>query len=238
MENVDLQKLWATIEPENLVKAAYPEMVNNFEASKVKKPTKRKQKKVKDPLEELDSMLQNTSISEIDRKKPRKNKPVKKQTATIDNYFKKAVLNNFVLGQERDIDDPIQTSTPNKKSSSSSFLFKSSFLSDDEECADLSDIIQNIVTREPLIKNTIAAKINEKDVENDSCTFFTNNLKPNDTFEQSFNIITAISDESCDEMEMEEMHEIDEAYKVGNLLNEENSFEICTVPLSERIHLK
>lgn len=125
----------------------YPELVENFELSKVKikKSTKRKKNSNnnnKVNVDDIDEMLKNTSISmEIVKKKPRTIKNKLKSKNNIDNYFKKAITN-------RNNSNPINISfsTPNKKGVT--FDFNMSNLDFDcDDCKDLSNIVDDIVKR-------------------------------------------------------------------------------------------
>lgn len=239
LENVNIEKLWSTIEPQDLVKTTYPKLVAEFEQSKIKikKPTKRKQKKL-DALDELENMLQNTSISKesVVKKKPKKckNKLPDTHAATIDNYFKTAIINNHNLHHEDTEKCGIfYNSTPTKHNYS--FDINASGLEDDN-CHDLSNIVESIIKREP--SNIIQEKLSEinrnlvfNEMQNSS--FFCSSFKPNDLFEQSFNDLKA----SDDDDEIDLITEVPETSK-PKYLTLNDSFEINTTSLFDRIKLK
>lgn len=91
LENVDKVKLYSTVEPQELVREAYKEIVQAWELSKVKvkKPSKRKIKDKKD-VDEITNMLLNTSIT-AEPKAKTKRTCKKKGQAKINTYFKAAV---------------------------------------------------------------------------------------------------------------------------------------------------
>lgn len=241
--------MWSTIEPQKLVQKAYPELVDAFKQSKIKpkKPSKRKQK-VEDPVEEIEGMLKNTSITEQKPKRIRKNLKIDKEnkpTKKIDSYFKKALVNN--LEKQQSVFEEhtnVATSTPSKKREDSvGFDFSGV---EDEDTDDLSDIVQDIVSQEPpkyLLQNLekCGYKLLHKEsdkrkiVENFSdSSFFMINPIENDLFEQTFN-------EMCDRVdndsgESTEEYEI-EADALENCKETDNndSFFISNVPLIDRI---
>lgn len=126
-----LTKELSSIEPQELVEKAYPNLVEAFKQSKIKPPKKAtKRKKPTKAIDELEKKLQNTSLSEP------KVKAVKK---TIDSYFKQAVINNF--------EKKTASSTPIKQKNAS--LIDLSAFDDTKDDADLSDIVNEIVQQKP-----------------------------------------------------------------------------------------
>ncbi|KAF5280105.1 hypothetical protein FQA39_LY18139 [Lamprigera yunnana] len=133
LTDVDLDKLWATIEPQKCVKNAYPELVNNFLQSKIKST------KCKNTAKTIEKRLTNTSFSET------KAKLIKKVNCKpIDSYFKQAILNNAELSL--------------KKSDESLNLDLSKF--GDESDLDVSDIVEDIVKRNVNYLNDVDANLN------------------------------------------------------------------------------
>lgn len=193
LEEVDEAKLWSTIEPQNLVAKAYPDLVSSFEQSKIKKAPKRKQK-TKATVDDLENMLQNTSITET---KAKKQKTTKKQTKTIDNYFKTAVLNSACM------------STPKKQPGVGSFDADLSRFGD-EDCLDLSELIDEITSRKPpqIVRNKL------KEIDLNTSSFFISAPTDNDQFEQSLR--------RCD----------------SNESDSDEDFNLNYVPLYERIKMK
>lgn len=157
---IEQQNELSSIEPQHLIETAYPDLVAAYKKSKIK-PQKRK--KATKKVDELEKMLQNTSISE----------PIaKKKMQTIDSYFKRAVVNNFV--------EKVACSTPVKKGE----LLTSSF-EDDEDDADLSDIVSEIIQQKP---NFFVAQ------QEQNGSFFMGEPAENDVFEATFNELCGIED--------------------------------------------
>lgn len=147
-----IDKELSSIEPQELIEKAYPDLVAAYKQSKIKpqKPSKRKKQ-----IDELEKMLQNTSISEP---------IVKKRIPTIDSYFKRVVEEN-------------KCSTPVKKSD----VLTSSF--EDEDDADLSDIISEIIQQKPNFN-----------LEQQDGSFFMSEPTENDVFEATYNELCGIED--------------------------------------------
>ncbi|RZC40192.1 flap endonuclease GEN [Asbolus verrucosus] len=119
----DIEKLWSTIEPQDLVEKSYPQLVRRFEDSK-----KPKTRKKKNPVEEIDDLMKNLSITKpVAKKKP------KVQKHTLDDFM-------------------VKISTPKKDCPFD--LNQSKF--GDENDLEVSDIVDDIVNREApsLSKNT------------------------------------------------------------------------------------
>lgn len=255
----DLDKLWSTIEPQELVEKTYPELVDAYKQTKIKpkKPSKRK-KKAADPVEEIEGMLKNTSITEKKPKRVRKNLKTDKEnkpTKKLDSYFKKALVNNVVEKQSvLQESENVATSTPSKKRENSKCLDFSGF--EDENITDLSDIVQDIINQEPpmyLLKNLEKCGYKLLQNENDkyenkeihqnvsASSFFMIDPLENDLFEKTFN-------EMCDKVN-NDSGESTEEYDVDEIVLEEckkteideecdDSFYISDVPLIDRIRSK
>lgn len=289
---VDLEQLYSTIEPEDFVQKAHPELVENFELSKVKvkKPTKRK-KKQNDVVDDIEEMLKNTSITmDVVEKKPRKMKSLKtksqnvsKSTKRMDSYFKMAILNRNLSNSKSNVCN----STPKKEVPIDFDMSDLDF--DCDDCNDLSNIVEDIVKRKQPdlildkvkeIKRTLQLdgvevcnfnannnyfmacnnddddmillpNVEDEAIENDCNTsnFFVKSFKANDSFEKSFNKMTAISSDDEDCMEEYELNSsflsrinnkfaVVEELKVDKFSCDDDSFVICTTPLSERIKAK
>lgn len=218
--------MWSTIEPQVLVEQAYPKLVEDFKQSKIKpkKPSKRRK----------NAAVENSSISEPSKKKTRKkkvkNKEIedletslkelkiipKKKIATIDNFLKKALLNN----QKRSLEIFGQTSTPAKSKDDTSELDFSSFLENGND-SDLSDIIERIISRKPdyienLKKNNLDISDSETNSnEMNSSSFFINNPVQNDLFEQTFD------KRDDNEMDSTEEYDYDEDLRYIEASNED-----------------
>lgn len=260
----DSEKFWSTIEPQELVEKAYPDLVDAYKLSKIKlkKPSKRKAK-VKDPVDEIEGMLKNTSITETKPKRIRRNLKNNKEnepTKKIDSYFKKALLNNLVEKQQNVLQEQgtVMTSTPSKKHETSA-CFNFSGLEDDDDLSDLSDIVQDIMKQEPpkyLVQNLekLGYKLLDKETgrkhEEDKevaqnismSSFFMNDPIENDLFEQTFSEMCSKVDN--DSGESTEEYEIDEDVldkcKEAEVQADESddSFFISNVPLIDRIRSK
>ncbi|KAJ8956127.1 hypothetical protein NQ318_016582 [Aromia moschata] len=299
-KNVDPEKLWSTIEPQDLVEKAYPELVRTYKQSKVKpkKVSKRNKKDV--TVDDIEGMLKNTSISQPAPKKTRKPKAAKKisddvenrkssrkgvskfedehlkklensfgelridkpKQNTLDNFLKTAVMNNHKqkAKDKKMLEDEIvigfkdhncQTSTPraiNKNKNLSFDLNMSNF--GDEDDSNLSDIVENIISRkmpqyvEDNIKK-IPFDIAEVDIninyENSSSFFITNPIE-NDLFEQTLNME---DDESTEEYECDENNlnnscdkQQDDEELQENIDEENESFCDKYIPLYERLKKK
>lgn len=165
-----LTKDLATIEPQQLVETAYPDLVEAFKQSKIKPKKPSKRKKATKTVDELGEMLQNTSISE----------PKTKTTKTLDSYFKKAVINNF--------EKKTASSTPIKTKDVS--LMDLSAFDDTKDDADLSDIVDEIVQQKPdFVFN----------LQNNHSFFITEPPTENDVFEQTFNELCTTKPDDEDE---------------------------------------
>lgn len=179
--NIELEKLWSTIEPQSLVEIAYPELVEAFTQSKVK-PKKSGKRKKRAQIDELSESMGNISISEPKVKKPRKPRNTKKLTEkideldsslqllmeeddnktafdvrrkaarpkTLDSFVKRAVVNSY---NQKSLNGSMldRISTP-IKSNTCPDLDTSSF-EDDEDDLDLSEIINEIVSKKHYLSN-------------------------------------------------------------------------------------
>lgn len=155
-ESEALQLLWSTIEPMDLVDKAYPELVNAFEASKVKS----KSKKVKKSQESTVKMTKGRKVKimpasedqETPKKMPkrvasratgtRSKKKNDENVRPIDAFFrKKAVIPVTAYSSPK-----IKTTTKPMNLSAFSLDFDDSLTSHD---LNLSDIITEMVSRPP-----------------------------------------------------------------------------------------
>ncbi|ENN77668.1 hypothetical protein HUJ04_000838 [Dendroctonus ponderosae] len=246
--NIELEKLWSTIEPQSLVETAYPELVEAFRQSKVK-PKKAGKRKKRAQIDELSESLGNVSISEPKVKKPRKpraNKKVKEKkdidelnssfqlltmeedrpedcdnknefgvrrkavrTKTLDNFVKRAVVNSY---NQKSLNCSMldRISTPIKANRCPD-LDTSSFGEDDEDDLDLSEIINEIVSKKhyPSTLKVVSTPEGSDVLMHDelsrsysSSFFISNNPDGADLFEQAVNntfneVLRGNSSESC-----------------------------------------
>ncbi|XP_044261035.1 flap endonuclease GEN [Tribolium madens] len=155
----DLEKLWSTVEPQNLVEKAFPYLVREFE---VKKPKSRKKKK--SAIDEIDDLLQNISIT---TQSPVKKKTKNNHIHTLDAFLCKA-------------------STPKKVAPDVSFdLNQSNF--GDEDDLQVSEIVDDIIRRDlPTYVPQNLEKLGLKLNENVDCSFFVSEMIENDLFEKTF----------------------------------------------------
>lgn len=182
-----LNKELTTIEPQELIEKAYPDLVETFKQSR--KPIKRK--KATKTIDTIEKMLQNTSISE-----PK----AKKTTKTIDSYFKRAVVNNF--------EKEAASSTPVKNKEILSMDLSS--FDDTKNNADLSDIIDEIIQQKPdfILKQLF---------QDNNHSFFITKPMENDIFEETFNELCATNRNSSEEEEDEESFVITEVPLIERL---------------------
>lgn len=155
LEYGDLEKLWSTIEPQMLVKIAYPKLAEDFENSN--KPKTRKKKA--NPVEDLEDLMGNVSISEPTVKKKKKPSKKKQGIKTLDSFL-------------------LKSSTPVKRN-----LDQSNF--GDENDLEISDLVDDIVLREAPAYVPINLEKMGLKLINESCDFFTDGMKEDDLFEQS-----------------------------------------------------
>nr|CAH7758678.1 unnamed protein product [Callosobruchus chinensis] len=259
--NLDPDKLWATIEPQSLIDKAYPDLVEEFRLSKIKpkKVGKRKKK------------LAENSISEPVAKKERKPRAKKKLIKDADSedlersfgemrikaYTKKpTLLDNFLKKQKLDValkenllefgnSNDCCTSTPAKlKENNESVILDISDIDDYDD--DLSDIINNIVSKEPSYIKQNLNKIKLEETENvnllNSSSFFITGPVENDAFEQSLNVKDQEeSDESTEEYEIDEVLAVELDARNNDVkkhIADEDSFSEVYVPLMERLKKK
>lgn len=243
MENVDLLKLWSTIEPQHLVEKAYPELVESFTKSKLK-PSKRKTKK--DSNKENAGNLLNTSEPVIKKiRKPRKTKnQLTEELEILEDSFSKINLKdakkNLQTIDKFLLKNTVTSSTPMKNTKNCSFnLDMSDF--EDENNDNLSEIVDNIINRDIpcLIKDNLKKfkdeYVPEESVEKhlaNASSFFITNPVEDDLFEKTFNMKENESDENTIEYDVNEyLQEKIEEYK--NL--SDDSFTDEYVPLHERL---
>ncbi|VEN57561.1 unnamed protein product [Callosobruchus maculatus] len=259
--NLDPDKVWATIEPQSLVDKAYPNLVEEFRLSKIKPKKVSKRKKE----------LAETSISEPVMKKERKPKAKKKlikdvssedlersfgemriqkyakKPTLLDNFLKKQMFDVAQIGNLKEFGNSNDccTSTPAKlKENNKSVIFDISDIDDYDD--DLSEIINNIVSKKPSYIEENLNKINLEQIETvnllNSSSFFITGPVENDAFEQSLNVKDQEeSEESTDEYDIDDVL----ATKLDDRDNDENkpiadedSFSEVYVPLMERLKKK
>lgn len=211
----DSEKFWSTIEPQHLVEAAHPDLVNAFRESKVKpkKATKRGSKKTaKADVEALGEILANTSISEP---KTKKTKKTAVKTKKIDTYLKQAVINT--CNKEAEV---CASSTPKKPNKRHNYLAIN--LSDDENVSDLSDIIDGIVSQKPVLLENL------DEYRNEDCDFFSVSYAQRDVFEKTFGELTTATNDS------DELIQVNSEYSP----EKEDSYSDVYIPLIERIRPK
>lgn len=250
MEGVDVDKFWSSIEPQNLVDVAYPELVEAFKQSKIKPKKPSKRRKNADGVDGIDKMLKNTSISEPKPKRNRKKKENKQTENTnvkkIDSYFKQAVMNSIEKNNITPLkDDNFKCSTPKNKSTKNLFentlseilnLNESAF--DGENDSDLSDIIDDILAQKLPKDFNLQNKIPPIESSLNRSSFFTKDVVENDLFERTFNEMCDKNEESGDSTEE---YEVDENLLIENeqkTVESDDSFSICEIPLIDRIKNK
>ncbi|XP_018564614.1 flap endonuclease GEN [Anoplophora glabripennis] len=266
--NIDLEKLWSTVEPQNLVDKAYPKLVEIYKQSKIKpkKVSKRKKKDVN--IDQITDMMTSTSISEPKLKKSRKKKElggtnedpkkskakVSKATA-LDNFLKTAVVNSHKIKSDAlktQKGDIYKTSTPTKLKQSISFDLDVSKFGDEDDL-EVSDIIEDIISKKPKYIEENIGKIKLDEFEDDvirddvnSSSFFMTNPIENDLFEKTFNDKDESGDDTV-EYDLDEFIDEDddkenkpsEPEKEKNCSSEEDdSFCDKYVPLYERLKKK
>lgn len=222
--------------------------------------TEPKPKKTRKTKKDAHKEIQEKAVVDLEDsfKELELGKSVKKKGATIENFFKKAIENSqrqkflaLSKGTEVDFDrNAMLTSTPAKPGNTAGTSEKcgngvktgmdwSSFydeMDDEGDGADLSDIIEGIISRRPdFFKDRLKdfdIEFNEdfhslennddgNDGKNDS-SFFTNMPVENDIFEKTFNEIIQIeSDEETEEYDVGEIDGIVE----GNV-EEEQYFDV------------
>lgn len=239
LEIEDTDKFWSTIEPQHLVEKAYPELVEVFKQSKVKpKKSSRIKKKETEVLEKLSNSMNNISLNEPPIKKPKTFKPEEKKEGklkkvkTLDDFLKKAVTNNFNRNM-----DSVLTSTPVKHISNGVTLTKkqditldiSNFEDEDEE-SDLSNLVDNILTKK--LSDSIKGELKILGYEIKDCSqnkhcssFFMNSPAEIDLFEKTFDE-KYLSDENEETDIQPEKHKLD------------NSFDVSYIPLFQRLKNK
>lgn len=146
-----MENLWSTIEPEDLVQKAYPELVSVFLESKKKKSTKKTSKSTKTNSPDENEIQNNDETTK--KKKPKKisgdqeNKMKTRKTKTtkqksqdtgnalIEQFFKKVKIPSYQSPKIKTCSSPLNLSN-----------ISLDFTSND---ANLSDIIQGIVQKTP-----------------------------------------------------------------------------------------
>lgn len=254
------EKLWSTIEPQILVEKAYPELVETFRKSRIKpsKPSKRRNgqiesenkrnvsisapsakknkttKSVKRNINEIENLENSLKQLEVVE--------AKTKVTTLQNFLKTAVLNNHKKHlDENEINkmyfnaNILQTSTPSKPKQNVGMNMNWSSFCDEEDKYDddLSEIIEGIVSRKPVITNFQEINLLNPETSvtsSNHSSFFVNNLIANDLFEKTFNEIVQIdTDESTEE------YELDETDNIMGIQDIQNSrdVEINDLPLKE-----
>lgn len=207
-EGVDVENLYSTIEPQHLVRVAFPGLVQAYELSKVKpkKPSKRK-KKVADPVHDLGNQLANTSITEEPPIKKKNKRDSKKESKgkTIESYFKKAVINSF-----NKANTPAKEEQTNTEESWLD-LDRSRFGDESDFDLDLSDIMEDIVQRKcPTVISDSLEKLGYQLAPVDNCdseesedansSFFISTPIDDDPFERSLlRVSTSDSEDDSEE---------------------------------------
>uniref|UniRef100_A0A6P7GEW9 Flap endonuclease GEN-like n=1 Tax=Diabrotica virgifera virgifera TaxID=50390 RepID=A0A6P7GEW9_DIAVI len=255
--NKTLEQIWTTIEPQEFVNKAYPKLVETFQLSKIKpkKATRRRKKAI--DVDDINDMLKNTSISEPKPKKTRKTnkkgqmqseKPL--QPTLLDNFLKRAVIQSHMNKQkelEEINENNCHTSTPLKCKQS---VVDMSCFGDEDNDSDLSDIIENIISRKPtnfelkgVMKAIDISKTEDTNKENEYeeeiqlqemsteiekdlrrvSSFFMSDPVEHDLFENTFNeMYNSDDNDSTIEYDFEE----NKCLENGSDKSEENSGEI------------
>ncbi|XP_055706436.1 flap endonuclease GEN [Phlebotomus papatasi] len=119
-----IDSLWTTIEPSALLQDTHPLLIQQFLASKPQKKSKKK-RKPEDSLSTFDEM--KDELKKIEKKAPRRKGPVPKGVQKIDKFFQKLDREDSILKAVENLPDS------------------------QEEEADLSDVISQIVSRTPKV---------------------------------------------------------------------------------------
>lgn len=253
-----MDNLYSTIEPQHLVRAAFPDLVQAYELSKVKpkKPSKRR-KKVADPVHDLENQLANTSITEEPPIKKKNKRGGKKEPKgkTIESYFKKAVINSF---NKANTPAKEEQTYPSNTEESWLDLDRSRFGDESDFDLDLSDIMDEIVQRKcpTVISDSLEklgyqlATVNNCDSEESedlNSSFFISTPIDDDPFERSL-LRVRTSDSEDDDEERDNINldvdgdgfVQDEGAVAESRTSEqlEETFTVDYVPLFERITSK
>lgn len=163
-ETEALQILWSTIEPIDLVEKAYPELVSQFEESKAKGKSK-KAKKPQEAKGAKSRAAKNTNAECGDSEKETITKVSKKTTSRtvkkkndenarpIDLFFKKQPIKTVYSSPK------IKTTTKPMNLSAFSIDFNSSHTMFDGDDMNLSEIINEMVSRPPNITELNGKKL-------------------------------------------------------------------------------
>lgn len=178
-KNSNLEKLWSTVEPQDLMEKAYPQLVTEFNASKQKQNKGGKKKRV---VDEIDGLMKSLSI-----------KKKKKKKTTLDDFV-------FRLASTPIDKSTIERKSPRKQLEplelEQKFLDQKSLdmweleMSNfgDENDMDVSDIVENLIKRD--IPKDVKENLENLKVQlnkNLNCSFFVNEYVENDLFEKTFN---------------------------------------------------
>ncbi|XP_056648407.1 flap endonuclease GEN isoform X1 [Diorhabda sublineata] len=263
--NTNVEELWSTIERQDLINKAYPELVETFQESKIKPKKSTRRRKKDATIEGIEGMMKNTSISEPKIKKSRKKKEnhekiqqqIKKPTV-LDNFLKKAILKNHRDKNNLRNEIDYHTSTPCKSSTN---LMDISRFGDEEDDSDLSDIIDNIISRKPagiqenLVKLKDVVNLENEIGDKNSSSFFITGPVENDLFEKTFNEMFHCDTDSTVEYEYDKLEfsddtepdqKEDKSEENNEIVNEDiksdekDEYSFCNsyVPLIERIKKK
>lgn len=174
------QTLWSTIEPVDLVENAYPDLVDKFLQSKSKSKVKAKKDKSEKCIPTIENgsglYIENTDrdsniiegkqgLKNNPKKKPLKSKnPPKSRTKeklqTLHAFLRKEHLNRSNVHQS----PKIKTSSKPMNLSVFESEFTDSFMSMNDSKMDLSNIIDEIVSRAPPITEVIGKRLRFDDI--------------------------------------------------------------------------
>lgn len=189
-----IKEIWSTVEPFDKVNIAYPILVETFLKSKekpkklAKKTTKVKTKLQKKrplgSLENFNELLEATNevAKTMKPRKPPKSKNCNSKPTLnmIDKYFKQKVANAF---EENQKSDSINCVPPQKCSTPITKNILSDLESDvDEEDFDMSEIINNIVTKSHksfALSSHKGKKLCYEEIKQDISILFSNTVENN-----------------------------------------------------------
>ncbi|CAG9861054.1 unnamed protein product [Phyllotreta striolata] len=219
-----LEQLWSTVEPQNLVDKAYPELVETYRQSKIKPKATRRKNKNKN-LDEISEMLKECHTNAT---KPKRIRQTKKSKSSKGDSLKQNSLDDFLKHQKpaskvtKDLDD--------------------SLFDDEDNNEDLSLIIENIISKTPSnLKNINIANYltfdedTEEPIENTASnrtSFFVSHPTEDDIFEKSFHELK-YNDEDTIHYEYNELE-----YNDDNNKGDDSFSDIIYVPLLERLKKK
>ncbi|XP_060533504.1 flap endonuclease GEN [Cylas formicarius] len=268
LDAVNTEKLWSTVEPKGLMEQAYPELVQQYEQSKVKprKTGKRKNKNGDDvmvkktrkprvkkgPVGELELSFSKMSVREPKLK-------------TLESFLKRATNNAFstpVKGSgevqvQFDVDKALSTPVKVFEGVQPTFDPDMSGFGDEDDL-EVSDIVGNIVSKRKFdcvdrVIEKYASELGDPSdcravLDGDVCAinsssfFMSNPAEENDLFERTFhvNLDTSSGDET-EEYEVDERQFEGGESEVklnGNCSSDDSFCEEKYVPLYQRLQLK